>query len=231
MRRSTSIAIFLLLSAALIFAPGNIFGATPERSIYSQVTSDQSDFVATPPPELRGFWDGMKQEWFANGWMKINSYCRQYAKGHPNAIRDIMKDGLGESETKEMVYSLVVSKLDQEQSVPVLKFYVNKGTEPQKSMANDFLADIEEINRDAAFPQGDQYPDNRLPVTDSPPELRELWKGIDKQWIGTWAKTGPAFPITAGSTRKPIQKDRRLSTWRRIWSRILPMFAILFTRV
>jgi len=189
MRHLTSLSIVWAL-ASFLACPGSAFGDAPERSVYSRVTSDAANVVATPPAELRDFWGGIKGEWLAeDGWRNVGSYCYQYAKDHPDVIRDIMKDHLGESEAKEMIYSMVISGLDQEKSMPLLKFYASHGTDQQKSMANDYIADIEETNRHAAFPDGDEYPDNRLPVTNSPEELREFWKGIDKQWIDTWAKT------------------------------------------
>jgi hypothetical protein len=192
MRGSTSFAILLAISAASLLSPDYVVAAAPERLIYSRLTSEQPDFDAAPPPELRAFWDGMKPDWFAEDFLKggkVVLYCRQYAKDHPGAIRVIMKDRLGDSEAKEMVYSMVVSNLDQEESMPLLNSYASHGTDQQKTMANDFIADIEEFNRQAAFPEGNQYPNNRIPVTNSPAELRKFWKGIDKQWLDTWSKT------------------------------------------
>jgi hypothetical protein len=53
MRRPASFAILLAIPAIFLLSSGNIFGATPKGSIYSQLSSGQTNFVSTPLREPR----------------------------------------------------------------------------------------------------------------------------------------------------------------------------------
>jgi len=156
-----------LLLALLVL----LFGVFPfegcvanERELY--ISEEDS-----PPESLKDFWGGMREEWLPRSkgefWTKsqtekVRAYCKKFAKNHapekiiPELIKDLKTRG---TEFRTFIYVWIVVNWEPKKVTALLMPYYSGTDSVEQRIAGDFLAEVEEMEKESAHQPFGNGPD------------------------------------------------------------------------
>jgi len=107
-----------------------------------------------PPHALVSFWKGMHDDWWIPSQPKsqeLNCYFDAYTASHdvshalPAIIQDLKANW---SELRMGLYSSVILHWNREPVKDILSYYSMHGDAAERKIANEFMADIEEVDHE-----------------------------------------------------------------------------------
>ena len=103
----------------------------------------------SPPESLAGFWAPLDESWWSpSDNTRIVEYCRRYAENTDAQvlIKEIVQDlKVHPSVERTWVYSMLVIGWDTKVTLPILRIYYKSKDPIERTIAGDFIADIEEV--------------------------------------------------------------------------------------